>query len=76
LVARVQANGPAARGGLRPGDVIVAVNGERIADSGGLMNKAAELGPGSTARLGIVRAGQESTLAIEVGQRPPSRRKE
>ena len=75
LVAQVQANGPAARAGLRSGDVIVAVNGERIADSGGLMNKAAELAPGSTARLGIVRAGQESTLAIEVGQRPPSRRK-
>lgn len=51
------------------------LNGERIADSGGLMNKAAELLPGSKASLGILRGDQESTLTVEVGQRPPSRRK-
>ena len=75
MVARVQPDGPAARSGLRSGDLILSVNGERIADSGGLMNKAAGLTPGANAKLGILRGSQESTLTVEVGQRPPSRRK-
>jgi serine protease Do len=58
LVNSVDANGPAARAGIEPGDVIVGVNGQSIADSNELRNKIAQLGPNARVDITLVRDGQ------------------
>jgi serine protease Do len=61
LVNDVMAKGPADRAGIQRGDVLVAINGNRIADSNELRNRIAELGPQATVELTIVRNGQSQT---------------
>jgi serine protease Do len=70
LVAEPQSGGPAARAGIAAGDVIVSVNGERIKDSHELMRKIAGLAPGSSARMKILRNGNEETVAVTVTVAP------
>ena len=57
MVAKVTEDGPAAKKDLKPGDVIVAVNGERIDDSRDLQRKIADLHPNTDVKLSIVRYG-------------------
>jgi serine protease Do len=68
LVAEVQPNTPAARGGLRPGDVILALNGQPIRESRDLSRRVAQIAPGATARLDIVREGARQVVAVELGR--------
>jgi serine protease Do len=69
-IAGVERSGPAARAGLRAGDVVTAVNGERVETSLGLVRAIAEEAPGTPVRLRIRRDGREMTLAVIVGRRP------
>jgi serine protease Do len=62
LVNDVEQRGPADRAGLKRGDVIVGVNGQRINDGNELRNRIAQLGPGATAELAIVRNGRTETV--------------
>jgi Do/DeqQ family serine protease len=64
LVNGVDKNGPAERAGLQPGDVIVAVNDDQIADSNELRNRIAGLGPNAKAELTIVRNGQSERKSV------------
>ena len=70
----VQRGGPADRAGLRPGDVIVAINDKPIADTAALINATAALAPGARGEFKIRRDGKETGLQIEVGRRPPQPR--
>lgn len=70
LIAEAQANGPAAKAGLRRGDTILAVNGEKIADARELSKKIATFAPGSKASLTIWRDGKEREVTFEVGRQP------
>jgi len=71
VVADVYRSGPAHRGGVRPGDVVVAVDGAPV--SGGRLARAAsELSPGQMLRLTVVRDGTEHALTVVAGQRPPA----
>ncbi|CAM3794531.1 S1C family serine protease [Roseateles saccharophilus] len=74
LVAAVEPRGPADRGGLRPGDVIKAVDGRPVTDSAALTQLAAAGKPGSSIQLDIERRGARVTLAVTLGQRPALRR--
>ncbi|MDQ3439244.1 MAG: DegQ family serine endoprotease [Planctomycetota bacterium] len=67
LINDVQARGPADRAGLRPGDVIVALNGQAVSDSNELRNKIAQLGPNAKVDLTVVRNGatQKATATLE-----------
>jgi Do/DeqQ family serine protease len=62
LVSGVEPGSAAARAGLRQGDVIVALNGERVADNNVLRNRVAASRPGSSIAIEVVRAGKRETL--------------
>jgi serine protease Do len=66
LVAQVTRGGPAMRAGLRPGDVIVAVDGKEVETARDVTRKVAAAAPGTTVPLTVWREGQEKTLAVTV----------
>jgi serine protease Do len=70
LVADVEADTPAAKAGLRRGDVIRSVEGEKMKSSSQLRNKVAALAPGATARLEVVRDGKPETVDVVLGTLP------
>ncbi len=70
LIANVIAGGPAARAGVKSGDVLRAVDGKRVGNPGEMLNLVAALAPGQSSKLTLWRAGQELVLTIEVGTRP------
>ena len=70
LIANVIAGGPAARAGVKSGDVLRAVDGRRVGNPGEMLNLVAALAPGQSSKLTLWRAGQELVLTIEVGTRP------
>jgi Do/DeqQ family serine protease len=69
LVNSVTAGSPADKAGIRRGDVITAVNGAAIKDSNDLRNDVAQMAPGSTARLTVVRDGKEQSLNVTLAER-------
>lgn len=70
LLSGVLEGGPAARAGIKPGDVLIAVNGSPIKDVRALLNQVAQISPGSQAKLTILRKGKEMDLAAQIGKRP------
>ncbi len=62
--------GPGGRAGLRPGDALVAVNGERIDSARGLIRAVAGVTPGEQAQVTIRRQGREVDIPVTVGRRP------
>jgi serine protease Do len=69
-VAAVERNGPAQRAGVRPGDIVTAVNGERVDSARGLIKAVAASTPGNNVRLTIRRQGKDFDLSVSVGRRP------
>jgi Do/DeqQ family serine protease len=69
LVNSVQSGSPADKAGIRRGDVITSVNGVAIRDSNTLRNDLAQMAPGTTARLGIVRDSKEQTFNVTIAER-------
>jgi serine protease DegQ len=76
LIAGVLKGGPADLGGVRPGDILLAVNGSTVTDSSSLLNMIAALKPGDKARLTVARKNQSLDLPIQVGRRPVETAKE
>ena len=70
LISGVLEGGRAARGGIKPGDVLVAVNGNSIQDVRGLLNGIAQISPGNQAKLTVLRKGKEMELTVQTGTRP------
>jgi len=70
LLSGVLEGGPAARGGVKPGDVLTAVNGDKTKDVKQLLNQIAQISPGNDATLSIVRKGKEAVLTVQTGKRP------
>lgn len=73
LIAGVARDGPAARAGLRAGDVIVSVDGEPVTRSAEVTRKVARAGPGRTLRFSILREGRARNVPVRTGTRPPPR---
>ena len=71
IVAAVDRNGPAMHAGVLPGDAVVALNGDRIESSRGLIQAVAAVAPGTSVRLTVRRQGRELELPVTVGRRPP-----
>ena len=70
IIAGVVRNGPADRAGMKPGDILLAVEGQTVTDTTGMLNLIAQLLPGGRARMTVLRQGRETTLSITVGKRP------
>ncbi len=76
LITQVERGGPADKGGVMPGDILLAVNGKPVADTTGMLNTIAAMEPGQQARLKVARNQVENELNVSVGRRPrPPQRK-
>ena len=64
LVNDVVPNGPAAKGGLKRGDVIVKFNGKKIVSVGSLPKQVAAVEPGKSVKVEIVRDGNKKSLDV------------
>jgi serine protease Do len=68
LVSAVQKDSPAAKAGVKAGDVILAVNGHDIDRVGDLRNQVSQTKPGTTAELRVWRDGKESSVKAQVDE--------
>src|ERR1700730_9610738 len=66
LVSSVEKDGPAAKAGLQPGDVILGVNGKPIERYGELSGSIAAMKPGTDATLDVWRAGKKQNVSVKV----------
>jgi serine protease Do len=67
IVAQVTPGSPAANAGLKQGDIIRELNGQKIIDGSALQVAVSEDTPGTPIKLGIMRDGNPQTLDITVG---------
>jgi putative serine protease PepD len=72
VVREATAGGPAARAGLRAGDVIVAVGGAKVREPDDVATAIQDRRPGQTVTIEIERNGDRRTLEVELGTRPGS----
>jgi len=70
LIAGVLRGGPADKAGVKPGDVLLEVQGKPVADPTGMLNLIAALAPGQAAKVKLKRHGQDVDATITVGRRP------
>jgi serine protease Do len=69
LVNDVFENEPAARAGLKPGDIIAKVDGRRVETPAGLSRAVAGLTPGTKIELDVIRSGERRTITVDLGER-------
>jgi serine protease Do len=70
IVRTVQAGTPAAKAGIKQGDVIVAVNGKDVTPDDTVSYLVANLPVGSRVPVTVLRAGKQVTVPVTVEQRP------
>ena len=69
LITSVMDGQPAAKAGIKTGDVITAVGGEKIDDSNQLLRRVAALRPGDSTELTLLRKGSPLTVTVTLGER-------
>jgi serine protease Do len=67
IVAQVTPNSPASHAGLKQGDVITTLNGQKVANSSALQVAVSELAPGTAISLGVLRDGKPTTVSVTIG---------
>ena len=70
LVAEPQADSPAVKAGIQSGDVITAVDGQPVKNARELARKISSMAPGTSAKLGVWRKGEEKALTLTLGELP------
>ncbi len=70
LIADVVKDSPAEKGGIKPGDVVVALNGKPVTDNSQLTRDVGVIPPGSTVKLDLVREGRQRTVEVKLAERP------
>jgi len=73
VISGIDRAGPAALAGVHAGDEVMAIDGEAVSTSRGLIRAVAAVTPGNNARLTVRRQGQTMELPVVVGLRPITR---
>ena len=75
LISGVLEDGPAAKAGMEPGDVLTHVNSHKVDNVVALLNRIAQTSPGDEVKVNLLRKGKPMTLKVQVGKRPKSKAK-
>ncbi|HEY4920758.1 MAG TPA: Do family serine endopeptidase [Xanthobacteraceae bacterium] len=70
LVAEPQEGSPAAKAGIKSGDVIVSLDGRPIPDARTLARRISAMAPGTAVKIGVFRNGKEEQLSMTLGELP------
>ncbi|MEN6425393.1 MAG: DegQ family serine endoprotease [Phycisphaerales bacterium] len=70
VVARIEKGSPAEKGGLAVQDIILELNGKKVASYEAFRNEVAAMKPGARVRLTVSRDGKSEELAMTLGERP------
>ena len=77
LITQVERGSPADKAGIKPGDILIAVNDKAVADTTTMLNLIASLPPGQQAAIRLSRNQAETDLTVTIGRRPrPQQRKQ
>jgi serine protease Do len=68
LIADVQKGSPAESGGLKRGDVVIALNGKKVVEPGALSREIAMMKPGSKVGLTVIRDGKQRNVDVKIGE--------
>ena len=72
VVTEVVVDSPAHKGGLQPGDVLVGIDGDVMADGYEAMNRIAGMKPDDNVTLEVIRNRQPLSVDVVIGTRPPA----
>lgn len=70
IIAGVMRDGPAGRGGLRVGDIVLSIDGNDVRNTSSMLAMIALLPPGQEVALSVLRAGRPMELKVKIGVRP------
>ena len=68
IVSQVTPDSPASHAGLKSGDVLRELNGNKILNGSAIQVAVSQVAPGNTISLGILRDGKEQTVKVKVGE--------
>jgi serine protease DegQ len=76
LISEVLSGSPADKAGVKPGDILIAVNDKPVTDSASMLALIAILQPGQQAELKVIRGQAENVVKVTIGKRPRQARRE
>jgi len=75
LIAGIQPGGPADRAGVKPGDILLEIEGKPVRDPNSMLNLVAALAPGKPTSIRVRRNAKEMEMQVMVGKRPSQQRR-
>ncbi len=73
LVSDAQPDTPAAKAGIKPGDIVTKVNGEQVKDARDLSRRISSLAPGVNVTITVMRDGKEKDFSVSLAKLPDRR---